>query len=739
MQPSVPHTPAPPVRFGHFTLDPASGELFKRGHRVRLQDQPCQVLVCLLQRPGEIVTREELRRRLWPGETIVGFDEGLNSAIRRLRFALGDSADHPRFIETFPRRGYRFIGKIENGETGYGVDGGGRVEAAAPVPVAAPATTAALEAAASLRATATRPRRRWLAFAAAALLAGAAAWIGLDRLENRIAPGRGPGGAPLDAKLTQLTSAAGPERNPSLSPDGSQVVYVAEDGGDEDLFLQPIERHRAAINLTADCAFGDRQPAFSPDGRQIAFRSERNGGGIFVTDLAGTTVRRVAAFGNDPAWSPDGDQLVVATEGIEDPLNRRSTSQLWRIELATGRQHRLTTGDSVQPAWSPHGDRIAYWHIGRHGGQRDIDTIPAGGGEAVSVTVDAAMDWSPSWSDDGRHLYFASDRGGIMNLWRVAIDERSGRALGKPEAVTGPSRWSGDLSAGARGQGVVFTAKERRSNVERIAFDALRGAVVGSPASVTATTIPFVQPAVSRDGRWLVFRTEIEQEDLYVSRVDGSGLRQLTADPARDRAGAWSPDGGRIAFYSDRGGTYEIWTIRPDGGGLQQLTDISSAWVSYPLWSSDGRQIMVNNDRGTHLFTVPPPGRLARELRALPPLPEDGRVFRGLAWSPDGKWVMGRRYGVDGQRIPGILVHSIERGTYHELAEFGDWSAWLSDSERLLFSDRGKLYLAHRDGGFRELASLSGQIQSLALAADDSTIYFTRSDDESDVWLVTLK
>src|SRR5262249_3459077 len=113
MEPSARHS-RPVVRFGAFALDLSSGELLKRGHRTRLQEQPFQVLACLLERPGEIVTREELRRRLWPGETFVGFDEGLNSAIRRLRFALGDSADHPRFIETFPRRGYRFIAEVES-------------------------------------------------------------------------------------------------------------------------------------------------------------------------------------------------------------------------------------------------------------------------------------------------------------------------------------------------------------------------------------------------------------------------------------------------------------------------------------------------------------------------------------------------------------------------------------------------------------------------------------------------
>jgi len=108
-----------------------------------------------------------------------------------------------------------------------------------------------------------------------------------------------------------------------------------------------------------------------------AFRSERDGGGIFATDLAGRTVRRLAPFGYDPAWSPDGQEIVVATEGVYDPLNRRSMSHLWRIDLRSGQRRRLTSEDSVQPAWSPHGQRIAFWHLWHNGGQRDIATVAA--------------------------------------------------------------------------------------------------------------------------------------------------------------------------------------------------------------------------------------------------------------------------------------------------------------------------------------------------------------------------
>src|ERR1041385_6646156 len=102
-----------PIRFGPYEADLASGELRKNGRLVRLQEQPFQVLAVLLERPGEVVTRDELRERLWAGETFVDFDQGLNTAISKLRDALGDSATNPRFVETVPRRGYRFRFPLE--------------------------------------------------------------------------------------------------------------------------------------------------------------------------------------------------------------------------------------------------------------------------------------------------------------------------------------------------------------------------------------------------------------------------------------------------------------------------------------------------------------------------------------------------------------------------------------------------------------------------------------------------
>ena len=111
------------LRFGPYEVDLRSGEVHKHGIRLKLQDQPFQVLALLLQHPGEVVTRDEFRQKLWPADTFVDFDTGLNSAIKKLRDVLSDSADEPRYIETLPRRGYRFIAPVENGPSPAPVPG----------------------------------------------------------------------------------------------------------------------------------------------------------------------------------------------------------------------------------------------------------------------------------------------------------------------------------------------------------------------------------------------------------------------------------------------------------------------------------------------------------------------------------------------------------------------------------------------------------------------------------------
>src|SRR5262249_25291081 len=157
-----------------------------------------------------------------------------------------------------------------------------------------------------------------------------------------------------------------------------------------------------------------------------AFRSARQGGGIFVMGRTGEFAKRVSDAGFNPAWSPDGRSIVYSSVStVPLPNNRVGVGELTVVDVADGQKRQLFKGDAVEPSWSPHGHRIAFWGVAiGASGQRDIFTIPAAGGAPLAVTQDAATDCSPVWSPDGHHLYFASDRGGNLNLWRVPIDEQ---------------------------------------------------------------------------------------------------------------------------------------------------------------------------------------------------------------------------------------------------------------------------------------------------------------------------
>ena len=358
---------------------------------------------------------------------------------------------------------------------------------------------------------------------------------------------------------TRLTQAEGVEQFPSLSPDGKWVVY-SKDG---DIFLQSATG-QTAINLTNNAQASNTMPAFSPDGELIAFRSAREGGGIFVMGRAGESVRRLTPNGFYPSWFPDGRQIIYSTEGPPGPESRLVFSELDVVSVATGEPRRLVEGDAVQPRVSPHGRRIAYWAVpsdvatkrfvgSASGSNRDIWTVDASGRNPVRATTHDANDWNPVWSPDGAWLYFLSNRAGIMNLWRVPIDETSGVTRGEPEALTAPAQYVAHFTLSADGRTGAYASTSTTSNIGRIAFDSRTGAVTGSPTPVTTGTHDFVYMDVSPDARFVAATTSSRtREDLYVVSAADGGLRQLTNDFARDRAPRWAPDGRSIFFYSDR-------------------------------------------------------------------------------------------------------------------------------------------------------------------------------------------
>ena len=596
-------------------------------------------------------------------------------------------------------------------------------------------------------------RRPWSRAGLAALLATtllAAGAFAVYRFRGRFAEAAAP------RTFRQLTFDDGLELFPTLAPDGKSFVYVSGDGGNRDIYLQRVDG-RTPINLTSDSPDDDSEPAFSPDGSQIAFRSERAGGGIFVMGATGESVRRLTDFGHNPSWSPDGTRVVVATHAIElRPHIHGVNSQLWLVDTRTEKKTPLVvpgTGgpdfgrgcDAVQPNWSPNGKRIAFWGVSTWDGQRDLWTIDPDAKQpkttVVRVTSDPSLDWNPVWSRDGKYLYYGSDRDGTLNLWRIPMDEESGTPTGAPEPLSLPAAVSGNFHFSQQGD-LAFTAVTRSYHLVAVPFDAASGKT-GAPRMLFGGSQEILTFEPSPDGQSIAFTTSGNaQEDLFIANADGTRVRQLTNDAARDRSVTWSPDGGTLYFYSNRQGAYHVWSIRADGSGLTRVTTeadlgrIQARNFYTPFLSPDGRTIAAQTDDAGVLIHLDHGG--ADRIEVL------GDGFIGGEWSADGRRLVGIIRGVPAGTTGGIAVYSPETGRVERLTDRGIAPQWLPGGQRIAFFDRQELHIL--DVASRRVTSslfepLRGTtLQSAAGAPrfshDAATVYLRQTVEQGDVWMM---
>jgi len=584
------------------------------------------------------------------------------------------------------------------------------------------------------------PRTRSVVLVGLAFAIAAIGWFGRGLIGTPPAA-RAPAG-----HFVQLTDLPGLEHWPSLSPDGQSILYAGSSGGTEDIFLLRVGG-RNPLNLTADSPSGDSQPAFSPDGTRIAFRSERSGGGIFVMGATGESVRRVTDFGFAPSWSPDGSELAVSTSSFIDPFSRNVGAKLFAVSVATGDRRLIDDGDAVQPAWSPHGQRIAFWGA-TDGGQRDIWTVPAVGsaaGRRVSVTADLATDWSPQWSPDGQWLYFLSDRGGLMNVWRTRIDESSGRVLGDAESVVAPAPAVSGITFSRNGQ-MAFSTLDQRTTIEQLPLDPVREAIAGPAELVLRGSRRIAFLDWSPDSQWLSFATVGARENIFLIRPDGSGYRQVTDDEFKNRGPVWSHDGSRIAFYSNRAGRYQVWSVSPDGGGLKQITS-REGQVLVPIWSPTEQQLAVNlltAHRSWALLDMRTGAPIS--VPQLPGVSLDSGYFLALAWSPDGASIAGvqleaqRSAGEKGATFP-VFVYTVRDQTFRKLDVSGG-VRWMNDNRRLLVYGNTDISIVDSQTGRRKvLLPLGGrgagnQFWGFALPPDNRRLALLSDEIEGDLWMI---
>jgi len=642
------------LQFGTFEVDLRSGELRKSGLKIKLQEQPFQVLAMLLEHPGEMVTREELRKKLWPEDTFVDFEHGLNAAINKLREALGDSADNPRFVETLPRRGYRFIAPVV-GADGVRPDAGAGL---VPAPIQSGPAPEGRPQGAPLRG-------RWTALAAVIVLVIGGA-IGYRHFRKPSAPLSLP---PLRA--VPFTTFPGQETDPSFSPDGNQIAFAwnGEKEDNWDIYVKVIGTE-SVLRLTTNPAV-DRFPAWSPDGRYIAFyRHTESEDGIYLVPALGGPERKLYSprLGanwsvEQPGWSPDG-KFLAFTEEI--PGQELASISVLSVETLDKRAvtSPLPSGliEDISPRFSPHGRTLAFLRL-FNAGAWEICLVPAAGGEPKRLTYDNSRIAGLTWTPDGVHIIYSSARGGTFGLWKISVagDEAEQLPVGRENAF-----WPALPRDGRR---LAYVRWSGHPDIWRFEVTRAPGRAK-PPTKLIASTEGQLCQQFSPDGKRIVFSSGRSGSwEIWVGDSDGSNARQLTffggPPPGAPR---WSPDGRQVVFDCGAGGSQDIYVVSVEGGPPRRLTSEQSQDVT-PSWSRDGRWIYFASNRtgNSQVWKLPAEGGTAVQ------------VTKGGGFAPFESYDGRTLYYAKGRAVPGLWKVPVEGGAETLVLEqlaAGLWGYW---------------------------------------------------------------
>jgi len=689
------------TRFGPFELDTKAGELARSGRRVRLQDKPLKLLVALVERPHEVVTREELRARLWPPNMVVEFDDGLNTAVNKLRRALGDAAGAPRYVETVGRRGYRFIGQLaDDGPVLEApIPARARIAAATAKAIALPrrpgpsseagdVATGAGGAVSGDAAAAARERGRPNWQPAAVLAFGSALFAGVLIVAAFVL--RDPS---LESPVTRFTIVipsaqrieAGAYQSVAISPSSGHIAYVANGR----VYLRPRDAAEARPVEGTENQGPLVGVLFSPDGEWMAYYSARYRELRKVPRTGGAPIRVAAAQGYlGGSWGADGRIVFAQSEGVYAVAETGGVPELL---VAADRER----GERLQnPVLLPNGRGVLFTVAAESEPGRRIVVQSLGvGGRRVTL----ASGTDARYLDTG-HLVFGD--GGTLVV--EPFDLASLRTTGAPLAV----------AQGLLQQSVIqsadFAVSRSGTLVYRTAAQPLRTLVwvdrEGNREIAEAPPRAYNYPRISPDGARIAVSLSDEDRDIFAWDSAERTFTRLTFNADVDMLPVWVLDSGRIVFGSRSGGRSNISRRSADGtGGAEVLVERQGDMVLQPNSVTPSATHLVFR----HATFVGAAGGPDNDLWILPldgsgpakPLLATERQELNAEISPDGRWLAYQSNETGPFEIYIRPFPEIDGGVWQASSGGGIQPLWAPDGGQLFYLASERMMSVSVSGG----------------------------------------
>jgi DNA-binding winged helix-turn-helix (wHTH) protein/Tol biopolymer transport system component len=576
-------------RFGVFEVDARAMELRRGGTPVKLREQSFSILVFLLEHAGELVTREDLRRILWPSDTFVDFDHSLNTAVMKLREVLGDSADTPLYIETIPKRGYRFIAPVESG-----------------VPASSQAVKEVSPAKLNVWG---RPAYYGLALLGTAIIAvgGLAIWKSSAR-----APG-----VPRVLRFTKLTN-DGQVKVGRMSTDGSRIYFTEALPDGRSLIAQVSVKSGEVIPLPVP--FKQAQMLdLSKDGTELLIADYEGGYGqphaLWVQPVAGGSPRRIGTvLAADASFGPDGTSIIYSNE-----------HDVYSVSRGGSVPQKLLTVESVPHSFrfSPDGTVFRFTHLVESTDTVTLMEARADGTDLRKMFGGCCGEWTPN----GRFFIFQNKIENRLNLW--VLPEDRGRQSGdyRPiELTAGPLDFQYPMP---NKDGAELFAIGTTLQSEVVRYDAQSRKFEPYLNGISAEGVTF-----SADGKWVTY-ISYPDAALWRSKADGTERLQLTFPPMRVFLPRWSPDGKQIAFNAHMPESpWNIYIISSSGGSAQRILPSDQGQMD-ANWSADGNSLVFSTDYNHPYIAI-----VDLRSKRVSPVPGSNELY-SPHWSPDGRYISG--------------------------------------------------------------------------------------------------